>query len=219
MCFSETASFTAAAVLTAQGLASLHLVRKHKSLLLLACIPLFFALQQFSEGVIWHYFNHNLPIQGLALLGAQIFLFIAFLGWPILIPLAVWIPETNRWRKLLLSLFILGGVAWGVYLIYSLLDVNLKVTNHEHSLLYGVDFYTDQSMNVLKWIYLGLIILPIFISSLTSIWVFGLATLVSAGIAQYFYETTFTSVWCFFGALLSLLLYKILKINLSQSVN
>lgn len=214
MCFSETASFTASAVLTAQGLASLHLVRNHKSLLLIACVPLFFAIQQFSEGMIWHYFNHDLPIKGLALFAAKIFLFIAYLGWPILIPLAVWIPETVKWRKVLLSFFILGGFIWAGYLIYSLSAVNLEVTNHEHSILYGVDYYTSNDMNVLKLVYLGLIIFPIFISSLSSIWIFGLATVVLAGVAQYFYETTFTSVWCFFGALLSLILYKILKINL-----
>ena len=215
MCFSETASFTAATVLTVQGLASLRLVQKYRPYLLIACIPLFFAIQQFSEGMIWHYFNQGYPIQGYAIVAAYVFLIFAYICWPVVIPLSLWIAETDISRKRLLALFIVGGSAWSIYLLSLTPWLTLNVTNSGRGLLYEANYFSDQASILLKWIYLGLVIIPIFISSLRFVWVFGLVTFLSALITYYFYETTFTSVWCFFGAILSLILYKILKVNLT----
>jgi len=219
MCFSEAASFTAAAVLTLQGLAAVRLVRQYKPFLLIACIPLFFAIQQFSEGLIWHYFNQGFAIDGFAMIAAYIFLTLAYLVWPIVIPLSLYLSESNIFRKRLLGLFILGAVVWGLYLLSLTPELTLSVTNSENGILYAVNYFSVSSSLLLKWIYLGLVIIPIFISSLRYIWFFGLVTLLSALITYYLYETTFTSVWCFFGALLSLIIYKILKINLAERTN
>ena len=52
MCFSAAASFTAGAVLTGIGVATLRKV-EHPTYYLFASIPLLFAVQQFSEGVLW----------------------------------------------------------------------------------------------------------------------------------------------------------------------
>jgi hypothetical protein len=214
MCFSETASFTAAAILLVQGLVSINLVKKHKHLFLIACIPLFFAIQQFSEGILWHYFNHD--IKEAPTVAANFFLSIAFLVWPIVIPLSVFFAETIHWKKWLLGLFVLGGVLWAGYLISCIPYLKLTVTNSGQGILYDVDYFSDTQALIMKGIYLCLIIFPIFISSLHYVWIFGFVTLVSAVIAEYLYSTTFTSVWCFFGALLSLILYKILKENLNS---
>ncbi len=216
MCFSESASFTAAAVLTGQGLLSLNLVKNHKSFLLLALVPLLFAVQQFSEGIIWHYFNHALPINGIALSAAQVFLSFAFLVWPIFIALSLWMLEKIERRKQILLLFVFGGAIWSVFLIFMIPHLNLTVMNHGHSILYDADYFSDFASIILKVIYLALLIIPIFVSSLRLIWVFGLLTLTSAIVAEIFYRTTFTSVWCFFGALLSLVLYKIIQVNLAH---
>jgi hypothetical protein len=217
MCFSETASFTAAAVLFVQGLASVNLVKNYKKFFLIACIPFLFAIQQLSEGMLWHYFNNNININGPWAFPAKVFLSIAFLIWPIFIPLSVMLAENVKWKKWLLRVFVAGGILWASYLISAMPYVNLNVSANEHGILYKVDHFTNVEARVMKVLYLSLVIIPIFISSLRYLWVFGLATLISAGIADHFYKTTFTSVWCFFGALLSLLLYFILKANLKRA--
>lgn len=219
MCFSETASFTASAVLMLQGLAAIRLVRHYKPYFLIACIPLFFAIQQFCEGVIWRYFNQGHSIEGFGMIAAYIFLTFAYLVWPIVIPLSLYFAESNPFRKKILQFFVFAGVIWGLYLLTLVPGLNLSVTNSDKGILYAVNYFTDLSSALLKGIYLSVVILPIFISSLRYIWVFGIATLISAIVAHYLYETTFTSVWCFFGAILSLIIYKVLKINLPNTRN
>lgn len=217
MCFSETASFTASAILTLQGLAAIRLVRSYRPYLLIACIPLFFAIQQFSEGVIWRYFNQGHSIEGLGMIAAYIFLTFAYLVWPIAIPLSLSFSESNPFKKRILQLFVLGGFVWGIYLLTLIPGLTLSVTNSGKGILYAVNYFSTASSLLLQVVYLGLVIIPIFVSSLRYIWIFGLVTLISAFVARYFYETTFTSVWCFFGAILSLIIYKILKVNLVES--
>ena len=67
MCFSATASFSAAAVLLGIGtltlrsaLASRHAYRRRE--LPFAAIPLLFAIQQLIEGVIWLTFGADVPM-------------------------------------------------------------------------------------------------------------------------------------------------------------
>ena len=45
------------------------------------------------------------------------------------------------------------------------------------------------------------------LSTLRGVKVFGLLALLSFGAAYYFYATWFISVWCFFAALLSVVVY------------
>jgi hypothetical protein len=52
MCFSATASFAGGVIISVIGVAVVTKVHK-PSQLLFACIPLFFGLQQFTEGVLW----------------------------------------------------------------------------------------------------------------------------------------------------------------------
>lgn len=216
MCFSETASFTAAAILTGQGLLSLNLVKNHKSYYLLALVPILFAIQQFSEGILWHYFNHEWQIEGFALTAAYIFLSFAFLVWPIFIALSLWMVEKNLKRKQIIFLFVLGGIVWSFVLILTIPELKLTVTNEVNGILYDADYFSETTTIILKGIYLALLMIPIFISSLRFMWVFGVLTLTSAVVAEIFYRNTFTSVWCFFGALLSLVLYKIIQVNLAH---
>jgi hypothetical protein len=56
MCFSATASFSAGTVLLGLGALTLKLVR-HPRELMFAAIPLLFAIQQWTEGVIWLTFH------------------------------------------------------------------------------------------------------------------------------------------------------------------
>lgn len=219
MCFSATASFTASAILLVQGLATIKLVKQKRAFFLFALIPFFFAIQQFSEGLIWTRFNQGLPIDGPVLIAAFLFLMFAFLIWPIMIPLTLWFAEGVKWRKRVLLLFTIGGFIWLLYLLVFVPHYNVSIQNREHSIGYSIDYFTEPTISIMRAVYLGLLVIPIFFSSLRYMWIFGMTTLVSAMIAYYFYEMTFTSVWCFLAALLSMVLYGILKTNIKCKHN
>ncbi|HRD56205.1 MAG TPA: hypothetical protein PLC42_07405 [Parachlamydiaceae bacterium] len=218
MCFSETASLTAAAVLAVQGAASVHLAKRKKTLLLLGAIPLFFAVQQFAEGIIWHFFNQGWDIAGLARFASYVFLFFAFLIWPVAIPLSLWIAEPLKFRRKILLGFTVAGCTFAAYLFVSFFHLSITVENSGRSILYGEanNYFSSETESFLKAIYMTLLMVPIFISSLRLIWLFGFLSLVSALIAHYFYHEAFTSVWCFFAALLSLVLYRVIQENIES---
>jgi heme A synthase len=58
MCFSATASFSAAAVLGTVGVVALNKV-KSKDQLMFASIPLLFGIQQAIEGLVWVSLTHS----------------------------------------------------------------------------------------------------------------------------------------------------------------
>ncbi len=209
MCFSATASFTAAGILSLIGALSLKTVRKDKSLYLLASIPLFFALQQAAEGVLWL----QLPEAktGLTEFSTAVFLIIAFLIWPILIPLALWRAERIPWRKNLISVFVAAGVAWSVYMIVSLSFFTPQAQIVNNSIQYTANYYSLNALSYFTLLYISIVLGPTFISSLRYLWVFGFFAIISALFSYQIYTENFTSVWCFFAALISMEIYLVLR--------
>lgn len=203
MCFSATASFTASAALAIAGIATLKQAR-NRSQLFLASIPLLFAIQQFSEGVLWLTLPDqiNTPIGQAAL---YTFLFFAVLFWPIWIPLSGFAAEKIQWRKYVLGALTLAGIVWSVYyfLYATKMSVSAQIANGH------IQYVSDFPSN--KWYYAGIILASCFVSSFPRIWIFGVLVAISLVVSYVYFEPAFGSVWCFFAALLSLILYKVMK--------
>ncbi len=209
MCFSTEASFTAAVLLGATGGATLK-ATSSRSQFFLAAIPFLFALQQLSEGLVWLHLSYQIGSNTLFFNAQRSFLMFAFLIWPIWIPLSLTVLEQVSWRRSLLYLNLACGIVLStVNLFYGLhSDPSVHVINHSLQYLGKVPAQS--------FIYPLIVLLPCFLSSLKSVRWFGVLTLMSYFVADYFYSVTFISVWCFFAAIISLSVYKILKDNRSE---
>lgn len=206
MCFSAEASFSAAAVLGAMGYKTLK-VSKSKSEFFLAAIPFLFAIQQFSEGILWLHLDKNFFSHFVSINAQRFFLTFAFLIWPVWIPLSFAAIEKVSWRRQLLFIDLALGVVLFIMNIFYAIGQPLAVQIVNHSLQYiGKAPYQMLA-------YPFIVIIPSFISSYKNAWFFGCLVTISYMAALYFYEMTFISVWCFFAAFTSLILYKILKDN------
>ena len=107
MCFSSAASFGAAALLAAAGIASIAKVR-HQKEVMFAAIPVIFAIQQVAEGLLWLSMG-NLALRTLREDLTYFFLFVAESVWPVWVPLSLLLLERSRPRKAVLaSLLIIG---------------------------------------------------------------------------------------------------------------
>lgn len=210
MCFSAQASFTASAVLAIIGTLNLPQVTAKRQWLL-AAIPFFFTIQQATEGVLWM----TLGVEGanptLRDLALYIYLFFAIFFWPICIPLSIYLAETVSWRKNVIGIFVLGGIATTLVNIYYAWGQTPQVAVTDHSINY-IGWLPDQ-----RFTYGAVVVLPTFFSSLKNMWQFGVLTALGAVITNYFFLVTYVSVWCFFCALISLLLYKIFRDNLPEN--
>ncbi len=199
MCFSATASFAAGGVLSAAGIVTLSKV-KTKNELPFASIPLLFGIQQTIEGVVWLSFGSPL----LNTISTYSFSMFSHVLWPMLVPISILLLETDHSRKKILSVFSFIGVTVGLYLLYFLIVDPLTSHIVNKSIAYhSPHFYLDLIL-ILYFMATGVSSL---FSSHKIINLFGIVTLLSAAIAGWFFEETFISVWCFFAAILSVLVY------------
>ena len=201
MCFSATASFSAGALLLGIGTLTLKSARRPRELPF-AAIPMLFAIQQLSEGVIWLTFRHEAPLLNAVM--THFYSFFSHVLWPIYVPVAVLLIEPPGWRRRALIAFIAAGIAVGAYLLYVL--VAFPIVSRpigQHIEYVSPHFFAMAAMTLYL---LSTTVSPIF-SRHRMVNVFGILALLSFGGAYFFYATWFISVWCFFAALLSAVVY------------
>jgi hypothetical protein len=207
MCFSAEASFASSAVLTAVGVASTRNVSRPEQRLF-AAIPLLFAAQQFSEGVVWTTLKSGgyVRLQDAAVAA---FLIAALMLWPVVVPLSMWLMEEGRQRKFGLSCILAAGVAVSLLYAYCLISFDVFPRIDGFHIQY-IDNFPANIIKITYPLYLVATILPLFISSARRMPVFGALIAVSCAVTGIFYAGYLTSVWCFFAALISATIYWIL---------
>ncbi len=201
MCFSAAASFTAGAALTAVGGLTVH--KSHGKIELpLAMVPLLFGIQQLTEGVLWISITQNVP--ALKTVATYVYSMFSHVLWPSFVPFAILLVETRRWRKQALGVVQALGLAVGLYLLYFL--VRFPVTAHVHGRSITYDSPHFYVIGVIVVYLLATCVSGLF-STHRCINVFGMLALILAIAAYQVSVTTFVSVWCFYAAILSLLVY------------
>lgn len=210
MCFSAGASFIVGGALGATGVYTLSKAKK-KTELPFASIPLLFGIQQAIEGVIWISFGSPL-INTVMIYAYSIF---SHVLWPIYVPLSVVLLETVPWRKKVLLVFLLMGIVVSTYLLYFLLTLPLSAQVVNRSIVYISPHFYVIPMLIL---YFSSTCISSLFSSHKIINMFGIAALLSAAIAYKFYATSFISVWCFFAAILSSLIFLYFKLKKNSSI-
>ena len=197
MCFSATASFSAGTVLLGLGTLTLKSAGRPRELVF-AAIPLLFAVQQLTEGVIWLTFRYDAPQINRAM--TQVYAFFSHVLWPAWIPLAVLLMEAPGTRHRVLLTFVGAGAAVGAYLLYVLVAFPaVSRPTGQHIEYLSPHFFAAEVMTL----YLLATTVSPLLSTHGVVKVFGALSLLSFGAAYYFYTTWFISVWCFFAAILS----------------
>jgi uncharacterized membrane protein len=208
MCFSAGASFAGAAVISAIGIASVREVHKpsHK---LFATIPLFFAFQQVAEGVVWLSLNGGAD-DSLQKAGAYIFLFMALVIWPMMIPMAVLKMEEDKKKRKLMRTIFTAGLILSIYYAVCLVNLNVYPRINQFHIQY-INNFPRIPGHIAFGIYGFVTISPLFISSVRRVSAFGILIIISFVITGILYKEYLTSVWCFFAALISAVVYYIIK--------
>ncbi len=202
MCFSATASFTASAVLTVAGVVTIKQVKQPEQFPL-ALIPIIFAIQQAVEGWIWLLQTHPGPAWLESLL-SHIFPIIAYTFWTIWVAYSVRKIETDPWRHTMLSILLIIGIIDGLFFFYFMLSEPLTIEIINHSIHYAFDF---PFYAISQWLYGIAIIGATLVSRYKLINLFGIGLIISYNIARFYFTPTYPSVFCFFSALISVIIY------------
>lgn len=202
MCFSAPVSFAASAFVAGSGALALRETRTATERPF-AGVPLLFAMQQFVEGVLWLLLP-QIGTGGASHLLVQVYAFFIGVIWPMVIPLGILLIEPDRWRKrLMTAVFAIGViVAIGTFIIILRYGVEVAVVNH--CLVYSNPFGGGL---LVRSAYVIATCAAYFLSSHRSVRWIGVAMLGGFGVAYSFYHLNWPSVWCFFAALVSALIY------------
>lgn len=201
MCFSATASFTAGTALSVVGGLTVSKSRG-KAELPLALVPLLFGVQQITEGAVWLSLRHDVPmLKSWATYTYSVF---SHVLWPIFVPLAILLVETAQRRRKAIGVFQVLGLAVGLYLFYFIIRFPVTAHVHGHSIRYDSSHFYIGAVLV---VYLLATCASGLFSSHWCINVFGVLAFVLAIVAYQVSAATFVSVWCFYAAILSLLVY------------
>lgn len=215
MCFSAEASFIAGTVILTTGVIAM---KKSVNVpqRVFALIPLFFALQQYIEGFLWIGLQNPVlyPYTQWFIYG---FLFFAWIVWPVFVPLSCMLLEKKRARKLLLSFFILIGLLVASACVFVMFSFTVSAGVQDFHIKYATVFRSSYT-----WLFGILYLIPtigsLFVSGVRKMWILGVINLVSYVASKIFFQGYVISVWCFFGAVASVMVvYLIVQLSKSTS--
>ncbi|MES2837377.1 MAG: DUF6629 family protein [Bacteroidota bacterium] len=210
MCFSTEASFGAGIVLSVIGVATIKQAQSPSSYFF-SSLPIIFALQQFSEGFLWLALSHAYfaPLQQIT---TYVFLFLAQIIWPVLVPFSILLLEKNEKRKVALRTILWVGILLALYLGYCLINYNVEAKIDGYHIAYQQD-YPPSLISYVAISYIIATIAPAFFSTVKKMKILGFAILISSVLAAIFYKNYLLSVWCFFASIISILVYVIVNQN------
>jgi hypothetical protein len=201
MCFSASASFVTAGLTGAIGVLSLTRVRELRGVPL-ASVPLFFALQQSGEGLLW--LNLSSAPDGTTAADLTFwFLLFAEVFWPVYAPLTIWLIEPSPGRRRIMLPCVLIGVGVSGYLLWW-----LQTRSHSATILHDHIVYVTEGRHpvLLNIGYLVATSLPPLLSSWRTLLALGVIVLTGSVVAEALYQQAFVSVWCFFAAAASVVI-------------
>jgi hypothetical protein len=201
VCFSATANFMGSGVLGAVGVVTLTRV-KHRRELLFATLPALFAIHQFIEGFVWLGLDGILSPAVAHDMGAAFMLYAQGL-LPFLLPLSVMLFEpTAASRRRMLPFLVIGG-ATTLYILWALTAFPLQLFVKGNSIV-----YINQATNntLVGLLYVIATCGSLFFSRIRMMVLFGAANLVILLTVMAVKRYAFTSLWCAYAAVASVII-------------
>ena len=212
MCFTAGVSFAVGTSLLGPGYYSI-IRAKSRGMLLFACTPIVFSFHQIAEGFLWlslknpDFASWYKP----ALYGYS---FISQPIWPIWAPLTLWLMETDKRRKKILNYFLILGIASSLYMFFCLINYDISAVAEKGHIRYIRDF---PYLNIMRPVNFVTMAVTPFLSTLRYTKLLAAAMMGSLILTYFFFTNYLISVWCFFAAILSLLV--ILVVNSNRNPN
>lgn len=201
MCFSAAANFVGSTVLAGIGVATLTKVR-HRREILFASLPTLFAVHQFIEGFVWLGLDGILSPAVTHNMGAAFMLYAQGL-LPLLLPLSVLLFEREgKDRRRMVPFVVIGG-GTTIYMLWALAAYPTQIYVMGNSIV-----YVNQGTNytVIAILYVIATCGSLFFSKVKAMVLFGVANLTILLAVMAFKRYAFTSLWCAYAAVASVII-------------
>jgi len=201
VCFSATANFVGSGVLSAIGVVTLTQV-KHRRELLFAALPTLFAVHQFIEGFVWLGLDGILSPAVAHDMGAAFMLYAQGL-LPFLLPLSVLLFEADVKSRRRMLPFLVLGLATTLYILWALTAYPTQVYVKGNSIVYMNQATNNTGVALL---YVIATCGSLFFSKIRAMVIFGAANLAILLVVMEFKRYAFTSLWCAYAAVASVII-------------
>jgi len=201
MCFSATANFVGSGVLGAVGAVTLTRV-KHRRELLFASLPILFAIHQFTEGFVWLGLDGILSPTVAHDMGAAFMLYAQGL-LPFLLPLSIQLFEPDANSRSRMLPFLVLGAGTTLYILWALTAFPLQLYVKANSIVYINQATNNTAVAIL---YVIATCGSLFFSKIRMMVVFGAANLAIVVVVMAIKRYAFTSVWCAYAAVASIII-------------
>lgn len=167
-------------------------------------MPLLFAIHQFIEGFVWLGLDGNLSHAVAQYMGAAFMLYAQGL-LPFVAPLSVVLFEPSaKSRRRMIPFAVIGG-ALTLYVLWALTAFPLQVYVERHSIVY-INPATNNTLVAL--LYVIVTCGSLFFSQIRMMVAFGAANLVILLAVMEVKRYAFTSVWCAYAAVASIIILR-----------
>ncbi len=200
MCFSAPANFVGSGVLGTLGVITLTKV-KHRRELLFAALPALFAVHQFIEGFVWLGLDGNLSATVAHDMGAAFMLYAQGL-LPFLLPFSIMLFEPDVTSRRRMLPFLILGAGTALYILWALAAYSTQVFVRGHSIVYLNQGTNNTTVAVL---YVIATCGSLFFSKVKDMLLFGAANLAILLVVLAVKRYAFTSLWCAYAALASVI--------------
>jgi hypothetical protein len=206
MCFSATANFVGSGVLATVGVVTLTRV-KHRRELLFASLPTLFAIHQFMEGFVWLGLDGILSPTVTHNMGAAFMLYAQGL-LPFLLPLSVLLFESDDASRKRMFPFLVIGTLLTLFILWALIAYPVQIFVKGNSIV-----YINQATNnrFIAVVYIIATCGSLLFSKIKDMVVFGIANLAIILVVMAFKRYAFTSLWCAYAAVASVIILALLE--------
>jgi hypothetical protein len=199
MCFSPTGDLIGGAAVVAIGIDACVHVRGRPEYLVVAALPVVLGLHQIDETLVWWWLQGHVS-QGVGHVAMWIYLLFALVALPTLVPSMLFFVERTTHRRWRTVPFIALGVGVSAVLLEAMLVGHPSARLGTYHLAYSVGL---QHGIVIIGLYIVATCGPLLVSGYRSVVWFGVANVVAVVALALLCASGFTSLWCFYAALLS----------------
>jgi hypothetical protein len=215
MCFSASASFGAAAIIGTVGTLCLKRVYRPAQIMF-ASIPMVFAVQQIAEGFIWLSLSKP-PFMNWQMQLVMFFLFFAQVLWTTWVPLSLYLLEAEADRRKWLGVISIAGAVCSALLGCRLLLSDVTLDIKDGHIVYDVG--SSRTLVLVSGVlYLVTTVMPGWVSSIRGSGVMASLLALSLAVTTVFFNDNLVSVWCYFAALISVIVYWVLNGSFRETI-
>jgi hypothetical protein len=199
VCFSPGGDLAGGLVVGAIGVDACRHLRGRKSQVLLATLPLVLGAHQLDESLVWWSLDGDLP-RSVGRIAMWVYLVIALVVVPILVPMATLRLASSPRRRRALSSFLVLGVGVAAVLLVTMVRGPVTVRRGTYHLAYSIGLQHGLPI-------IGLYVVAtcgsLLFSGYKHILIFGVANVVVVAVLATLTADGFASLWCFYAALAS----------------